>query len=96
MANIRVNKNEATASRRRVCFFCVDVTDGMTPETGEAGGQPEISVDGAAYSATGIGTLVAVTALAPLASGVSVFGVACPLWVISRHQSQGRRCPLTA
>ena len=28
-------KNQATAALRRVFFHCVDVTDGMTPETGE-------------------------------------------------------------
>jgi len=39
-------------------FFLVDVTDGITPETGEAGGQPQISVDGASFTATGIGVLV--------------------------------------
>jgi hypothetical protein len=56
---IRVLKNEATAARRRAYFYCVDATDGMTPETGEAGGQPQISVDGGAFTNTGIGTLTA-------------------------------------
>ena len=56
---IRVATNEATAARRRAYFYCVDATDGITPETGEASGQPQISVDGAAYTNTGIGTLTA-------------------------------------
>lgn len=56
MADIRINKNEATAARRRVYFFLVG-TDGITPATGEAGGQPQVSVDGGAWTSTGIGTL---------------------------------------
>lgn len=52
--------NQATASRRRVYFHLVDATDGMTPETGEAGGQPQISSNGAAFTNTGIGTLTAI------------------------------------
>lgn len=60
MATIPVKKNEATAARRRVYFHCVDATDGMTPETAEAGGQPQISVDGGAWTNTGIGVLVAI------------------------------------
>lgn len=50
--------NEAQATRRRVYFDLRDATDGITPETGEAGGQPQISVDGAAWTNAGIGTLV--------------------------------------
>lgn len=51
--------NEATASRRRVYFHLVDVTDGMSPELGEGGGQPEVSLDGAAWAGVGtISTLV--------------------------------------
>jgi hypothetical protein len=46
---IQVKKNEPTAALRRMYFHCVDATDGMTPETGEAGGQPQISVGGAAW-----------------------------------------------
>lgn len=60
MADIRVAKNEATAARRRAYFFLVDATDGITPETGEAGGQPQVSVDGGAWTNTGIGTLTAI------------------------------------
>lgn len=51
---------QATATKRRVFFHCVDATDGLTPETGEDGGQPQISVDGAGWTSTGIGTLVAI------------------------------------
>ena len=60
MATIRITKNEATAARRRVCFHCVDAADGITAETGEAGGQPQVSVDGGAWTNTGIGTLVSI------------------------------------
>lgn len=45
-------QSESTAARRRVYFHCVDATDGMTPETGEAGGQPEISKNGGAWAST--------------------------------------------
>lgn len=50
--------NDATATRRRVYFQLVDATDYVTPETGEAGGQPQISVDGGSWTNTGIGVLV--------------------------------------
>jgi hypothetical protein len=49
--------NQSTAANRRVYCWLVDVTDGMTPETGEAGGQPQVSTNGAAWTDTGIGTL---------------------------------------
>ncbi len=48
----QLQQSEATAARRRVYFHLVDVTDGMTPETGEAGGQPEISTNGGAWGST--------------------------------------------
>lgn len=57
---LQIHVNEATASQRRVYFHLVDVTDGMTPEVGEAGGQPQVSIDGAAFADAGIGVLVAV------------------------------------
>jgi hypothetical protein len=52
-----VRKNESTAAERRLYFHCVDVTDGFTPETGEAASQPQISTNGAVWTNTGIGTL---------------------------------------
>jgi hypothetical protein len=55
-----MKKSEATAAKRRVYFHCVDATDGITAETGEAGGQPQISTNGAAWTNTGIGVLVAI------------------------------------
>jgi len=57
-----VNKNESTAARRRFYFYLVDATDGKTPEEEENGGQPQISIDGATWTNTGIGTLVHVGA----------------------------------
>jgi hypothetical protein len=60
MPKLLVLANEATASQRRVYFHLVDATDGITPETGEAGGQPQVSSDGAAFTNTGIGTLSAI------------------------------------
>lgn len=52
-----VHANEATATYRRVFFDLRDATDGVTPETGETGGQPQISTNGGAFGDTGIGTL---------------------------------------
>lgn len=60
MSKLLVLANEATASQRRVYFHLVDATDGLTAETGEAGGQPQVSSDGAAFTNTGIGTLTAI------------------------------------
>lgn len=42
----------ATAAQRRVPLFLVDATDGLTAETGEAGGQPQISKNGGAFANT--------------------------------------------
>ncbi len=52
--------NEATATKRRCYFHLVDATDGITAETGEAAGQPQVSSNGAAFTNTGIGTLSAI------------------------------------
>lgn len=60
MSKLLVHANEATAAQRRVYFHLVDATDGLTAETGEAGGQPQISSDGGAWTNTGIGTLSAI------------------------------------
>lgn len=51
-----IQAGETVAARRRVYFHLVG-TDGVTPATGEAGGQPQISSDGASWTGTGIGTL---------------------------------------
>lgn len=44
--------SEATAAQRRVPLHLVDATDGITPETGEAAGQPQISKNGGAFANT--------------------------------------------
>lgn len=54
-----VYANTPTAAERRV-FFHIVGTDGITPATDQAGGQPQISANGAAWTDTGIGVLVAV------------------------------------
>lgn len=63
---IQIQTAEETAALRRVYFQCVDETDGLTPEAAEAGGQPQISINGVAWTNTGIGVLVAI---APAANG---------------------------
>jgi len=45
-------QSEGTAARRRVYFHLVDATDGITPETGEASGQPQIAKNGGGGSWT--------------------------------------------
>lgn len=51
--------NTATAAYRRV-YFDLRQSDGLTPATSEAGGQPQISTDGGAWTDTGIGTLTSI------------------------------------
>jgi hypothetical protein len=45
-------QSEATAAYRRVFLHLVDATDGISAETGEAAGQPQISKNGAAFGNT--------------------------------------------
>lgn len=52
-------QSEANTALRRFPLHLVDETDGLTPETGEAGGQPQISKNGAAFANTSA-TLVAI------------------------------------
>lgn len=51
--------SEGTAARRRFPVYLVDATDGLTPETGESGGQAQISKVGGAWANT-TATLTAV------------------------------------
>lgn len=56
---VEIQVNEPTARQRRV-YFDLRGTDGTTPATAEADGQPQISVDGAVFTDAGIGVLVAI------------------------------------
>jgi hypothetical protein len=56
---MQFKQSESTAARRRFPLFLVDATDHVTPETGEAGGQPQISKNGGAWTNT-TATLTAV------------------------------------
>ena len=47
-----IQQSEATAAQRRVHFQLVDATDGITAETGEGSGQPQVSKNGAAFANT--------------------------------------------
>lgn len=58
--SLLIKANESSAARRRVYFDCRDATDGITPETGEAGGQPQVATNGGAWTDTGLGTLAAI------------------------------------
>lgn len=51
--------NEPDAVHRRAYLFLVDSVDGITPELGEAGGQPQISQNGGGFVNT-TNTLVTV------------------------------------
>ncbi len=57
METLVVFANEATASKRRAAFDVRSNVDHFSPVTGLSGGQPQISVDGAAFTNTGIGVL---------------------------------------
>lgn len=54
--------HDPKASRRRIMVRVVDATDNVTPEIGETGGQPAISLNGGPFTISGVGTLVAVEA----------------------------------
>lgn len=56
--NVKAGTTGGAATR--VYFFLTDATDYVTPETGEAGGQPQISTNGGAWTNTGIGTLTSI------------------------------------
>lgn len=47
-----IQQSEATAAQRRVHLQLVDATDGITAETGEGSGQPQVSKNGAAFANT--------------------------------------------
>ena len=49
--------NQATASKRRAYFDLRDSVTGLVPAVLESGGQPQISTNGAPWTATGIGVL---------------------------------------
>ena len=51
--------NQGNSVRRQVYFHLV-AADGITPAAAEAGGQPQISINGGAWTNTGIGPLVAI------------------------------------
>lgn len=49
--------HKTTDTTALLFFWLVDGTDGINPENGEDGGQPDISINGGAFSPTGVGTL---------------------------------------
>jgi hypothetical protein len=59
MRCLLVKANDTTAAHRRI-FFDLRGTDGITPQTGEANGQPQIAINGGAWTNTGIGLLTSV------------------------------------
>lgn len=59
MKYIKAGTTDATKKQMKFPILR-DATDGFTPETGEAGGQPQISINGGAWTSTGIGVLVSV------------------------------------
>lgn len=90
----QIKAGEATAARRRV-FGQIVSADGITPATGEAGGQPQVMINGAAFTNAGIGVLVhggdgryyaELDAATVLATGT---------WIETRYKSAGTaECPL--
>lgn len=53
----QIENGEGTAAERRVWLHLVDATDGITPETGEEDGSPEVSVNGGTWT-TAVNDLV--------------------------------------
>lgn len=78
-------KGDLAESHRYFYLFLVDATDGITPETGETGGQPQISKNGAAFANTS-GTLVSIDYGAYYViltiSEIDTLG-----WIIGRYKS---------
>lgn len=65
MEVFNVVQSEATAAKRRVYFKLISNVSAIPyPAEGETGGQPQVSIDGAAFSDSGIGVLVAVSTAA--------------------------------
>lgn len=56
----QVKLNESTAAKRRLLFYLVSASDGITPYTGAAGAQPKISTNGGAFTTTNVGVLVSI------------------------------------
>src|ERR1044072_4922548 len=56
-----IQYGENNPELRRVYFHLVDATDGITPEAGEAGGRPTISINGRT-PANAVNTLAAIDA----------------------------------
>jgi len=46
---MRYQVSEPVAARRRFPLYLVDATDGITPETGEAAGQPQVDKNGGGW-----------------------------------------------
>ena len=93
-AQVMVLANEATQAERRAYFHCVDATDGITPETGEAGGQPQVSSNGAAWTNTGIGTLVSIGNGRYYANLTQTLVQTAGTWIETRYKSANTaECP---
>lgn len=57
---MRLIQANEPAPERRLVYFHIVQSDGITPATDEAGGQPQISVNGAPWTASGISALTAI------------------------------------
>lgn len=90
---------EATAALRRIFLYLVDVTDGFTPETAEAGGQPNYSLNGV-YVGNTAGILVVVDAANQPGCyyvTLSAAEIAAPGKLLVRYKSAAtRECVATA
>lgn len=79
---------QTTETAARMYFWLVDATDGLTSEVGEAGGQPDVSVNGAAWGTTGISTLTHIGNGQYYATvNLSTLGVSAGDTVIGRYKS---------
>ena len=89
-----IQAGETVAARRRVYGQFVGA-DGITPATGEAGGQPQVSVNGAAFADAGIGTLTHLGDGRYYAELDAATVANAGDWIETRYKSGGTaECPL--
>lgn len=83
---LTIYRGETNVTRRRIFFQCVNAVDGLTPELGEAGGQPQISVSGTAWVSANIGTLVSI-GFGRYYAQLGTLAVGVPCVIESRYKS---------
>lgn len=90
---VQIKANEATAAKRRVRWQIVQA-DGISPALLEAGGQPQVSVNDAAFTDTGVGVLVHVGDGRYYATLTQSVVATAGTWIETRYKSVNTaECP---